>query len=80
MTVKRGIATLLCLCTLAAAAPAGAEVIHLRITSREPFADDVPDKVGRYERIRGRVVYALDPEHEANLAVVDLGLAAQNGE
>ena len=80
MTVKRGIATLLCLCTLAAAAPAGAEVIHLRITSREPFADDVPDKVGRYERIRGRVVYALDPEHEANRAVVDLGLAAQNGE
>ena len=80
MTVKRGIATLLCLCALAVAAPTEAEVVHLRITSRQPFADDVPDKVGRYERIRGRVVYALDPEHEANQAVVDLGLAAQNGE
>jgi len=80
MTIKRRIATLLCLCTLAIAVPAGAEVIHVRITSRQPFADDVPDKVGRYERIRGRVVYALDPEHEANQGIVDLGLAAQNGE
>ena len=71
---------LLVLCILTPSAPAGAEVIHVRITSREPFADDVPDKVGRYERIRGRVVYALDPEHEANRAVVDLRLAAQNGE
>ena len=80
MTVKRGIATLLWVCALAVASTASAEVIHLRITSRQPFADDVPDKVGRYERIRGRVVYALDPELDANRAVVDLGLAAQNGE
>lgn len=75
---NRAAATLLVL--LAVAAPAAAEVVHLRITSREPFADDVPDKVGRYERIRGQVVYALDPEHEANRAVVDLSRAAQNGE
>ena len=81
MGVRAGFATvLLVLCILTPSAPAGAEVIHVRVTSREPFADDVPDKVGRYERIRGRVVYALDPEHEANQAVVDLGLAAQNGE
>ncbi len=79
MTVRRGIAAVLYLCSLAVAAPAGAEVIQVRITSREPFADEVPDKVGRYERIRGRVVYALDPEHEANRAVVDLDRAAQNG-
>ena len=73
-------AVLLVWCILAPSAPAGAEVIQVTITSRTPFADDVPDKVGRYERIRGVVVYALDPEHEANQAVVDLGLAAQNGE
>ncbi len=73
-------AVLLVWCILAPSAPAGAEVIHVTITSREPFADDVADKVGRYERIRGRVVYALDPEHEANRAVVDLPRAAQNGE
>ena len=65
---------------LAIAMPAGAEVIHVRITSRQPFADEVPDKVGRYERIRGRVVYALDPGHEANQGIVDLRFAAQNGE
>ena len=80
MTVERAIVVALCLCVLAIAAPASAEVVQVTIISREPFADDVPDKVGRYERIRGRVVYALDPEHEANQAVVDLGLAAQNGE
>ena len=81
MGVRTGFAAvLLVLCILTPSAPAGAEVIHVRVTSREPFADDVPDKVGRYERIRGRVVYALDPEHEANRAVVDLELAAQNGE
>ena len=81
MGVRTGFAAVLLVpCILTPPAPAGAEVIHVRVTSREPFADDVPDKVGRYERIRGRVVYALDPEHEANQAVVDLGLAAQNGE
>ena len=81
MDVRTGsAAVLLVLFVLMPSAPAVAEVVHVRITSRQPFADDVPDKVGRYERIRGRVVYALDPEHEANRAVVDLDLAAQNGE
>ena len=80
MTVRRGIAAALCLCVLPLAAPANAEVIHLTITSREPFGEDVPGKVGPYERIRGQVVYALDPEHEANRGIVDLRLAAQNGE
>ncbi len=75
---SRAVAAILVL--LATAAPASAEVIHVRVTSRQPFADEVPDKVGRYERIRGRVVYALDPEHEANQGIVDLDLAAQNGE
>lgn len=73
-------AAAVCLWTLAGAAPADAEVIQVTVTSREPFGEDVPDKVGPYERIRGRVVYALDPEHEANRAVVDLRLAARNGE
>ena len=55
-----------------------AEVIHVQITSREPFAEDVPNKVGPYERLRGRVVYALDPAHDANRAVVDLDTATPN--
>ena len=60
--------------------PAAAEVIRIQITSREPFAEDVPGKVGPYERLRGRVVYALDPEHEANQRIVDLKLATRNEE
>ncbi len=60
--------------------PVRAEVIQVIVESRTPFASDVPDKVGPYERIRGRVVYALDPNHEANQAIVDLSLAATNGE
>ena len=64
---------------VAMAGPAGAEVIQVIVDSRTPFAEEVSDKVGSYERIRGRVVYALDPDHEANRGVVDLALAARNG-
>jgi len=62
----------------AMAGPAGAEVIQVIVDSRTSFAEDVADKVGSYERIRGRVVYALDPDHEANRGVVDLSFAARN--
>ncbi len=63
----------------AVASSVQAEVLRVIVESRTAFAEDVEDKVGPYERIRGRVVYALDPDLEANRAVVDLGLAATNG-
>jgi hypothetical protein len=66
------------LLVLLPASAATAEVIHLVITSREPFAADVPGKVGPYERLRGRVVYALDPAHDANGRIVDLAAATPN--
>ena len=65
---------------LPAAVPAGAEVIRFVVTSREPFGEDVAGKVGPYERIRGRVVYSLDPTLEANARIVDLDRALTNGE
>ncbi len=68
-----------CACVPTLAATASAEVIRLDILSREPV-EAVPGQVGAYERLRGRVVYAIDPDHPANRAVVDLGLAADNGE
>jgi len=74
--MRTGLATLI---ALAMAGSVNAEVIQVIIDSRTPFAEDIGDKVGPYERIRGRVVYALDPGHEANRAVVDLSLAAKNG-
>ena len=73
-------AAVLALVALALAVPAAAEVIRLDITSREPFAADVPGGVGPYERLRGRVVYALDPDLEANSRIVDLAAAAPNEE
>ena len=76
MTGSR-IPVLLCLALLLAV-PASSEVIQVIITAREPFGADVPGKVGPYERIRGRVVYALDPDHAANARIVDLKLAAPN--
>jgi hypothetical protein len=62
------------------ATPVAAEVIRFDITSREPFGEDVPSKRGPYERIRGVVVYSLDPSDEANARIVDLDLAATDGQ
>ena len=71
-------AAVLALVAVALAVPAAAEVIRLDITSREPYAADAPGRIGPYERLRGRVVYALDPDHEANARIVDLAAAAPN--
>ena len=58
--------------------PVTAEVTRIQITSRTLFADDVLEKIGPYERLRGRVVYALDPDIQANQRIVDLRLATPN--
>ena len=57
---------------------AAAEVVRLEITSRVPFGAAVESKVGAYERLRGRAVYALDPEAAANRGIVDLDLAIRD--
>ncbi len=54
---------------------AAAEVVRLDITSRVPFGEEVESKIGAYERLRGRVVYSLDPDAAANRGIVDLALA-----
>ena len=59
---------------LAFSSPLQAEVLRVIVESRTAFSEDVEGKIGPYERIRGRVVYALDPDLEANGAVVDLHL------
>ncbi len=65
---------------LASALPAAAEVIRLDVASREPFGREVDSKIGPYERIRGRVVYALDPAHDANADIIDLDIAVTDGQ
>jgi hypothetical protein len=58
-----------------------AEVERIEITSREIFAagHEFGDS-GPYEKIRGRLFYAVDPEHPANAAVVDLELAPRGAD
>lgn len=59
-----------------AAASAPAEVVRLEVASREPFAGGMAfGPTGAYEKIRGRLVYSIDPASPANAAVVDLKLA-----
>jgi hypothetical protein len=63
------------------AGPAWAEVERVEITSREVFADGASfGDTGPYEKIRGRLHYAVDPADEANAAIVDLGLAPRGAD
>jgi hypothetical protein len=52
------------------------EVERIEITSRSLFADGlIYGDVGAYEKIRGELFYAVDPENPANAKIVDLELA-----
>ena len=75
---RRALSWLLVPLWLSVAAGAAAEVIRIDITSREPFGEAVESEVGPYERLRGRVVYALNPSAEVNRAIVDLDLAVRD--
>jgi hypothetical protein len=67
------------MCLLATTAPA--EVERVEITSREVFADGMNfGDTGPYEKIRGRLFYAVDPENPANAAIVDLELAPRGAD
>ena len=51
-------------------------VVELQTTNREPYAGGRQyANSGSYERIDGVLVFAVDPEHRANLCIVDLDLA-----
>ena len=56
--------------------PAAAAVERIEIIERAPFAEGAAfGTVGSYERIRGRLHFAVDPEEPANARIVDLKLA-----
>ncbi len=55
-------------------------VTHFEITSRTPFEDGRDFGAGAYERVEGTLHFAVDPEHEANREVVDLGLAPRDSD
>ena len=55
---------------------AQARVSWIEITERVPFAGGMAfGKVGPYEKIRGRLHYAIDPDNRFNKQIVDLHLA-----
>jgi hypothetical protein len=65
-----------CAGLILSARSAAAAVEEVEILVREPFADGhVFGEGGAYERIKGRLHYAVDPYDPANADVVDLGLA-----
>jgi hypothetical protein len=54
-------------------------VTALRVTQRSTVLDGRPfGAVGAYEKIAGVLRLAVDPAHEANQAIADLGLAPRN--
>jgi Alpha/beta hydrolase domain len=69
--------------TLASVGPApiaAAAVDRIEIVERGPFAEGAAfGAVGSYERIRGRLHFAVDPEDPANALIVDLKLAPGDG-
>ena len=63
-------------CLIIAARPATAAVERIEVLVREPLAHGQTfGEVGAYERIKGRLHYAVDPDDHANADIVDLGLA-----
>ncbi len=56
-------------------------VVGFEIQRRAPYAGGQEfGESGPYERIDGVISYAVDPEHEANGAIVDLALAPRDGD
>jgi hypothetical protein len=69
----------LALLVLMAASPSAAEVVRVETLSRKPFAKGAAfGTVGAYEKIRGRLHYAVDPKNPANARIVDLRLAPRD--
>jgi hypothetical protein len=60
---------------------ASAEVERIEITSRSVFAGGLEyGEVGPYEKIRGKLFYAVDPDNAANAAIVDLDFAPRGAD
>src|ERR1700685_3963950 len=58
---------------------AQAEVKRIVIASREPWLQGRSlGPAGAYEKLQGRVVYAVNPNDAANLKIADLALAPRN--
>lgn len=69
---------LVCL-ALGACSLVSAGVTRVEVTERSDVLDGRPfGDAGPYERLTGRVFYAVDPAHRSNSGIADLALAARN--
>ena len=56
-------------------------VTQFEITSRRPLAEGREfGDVGRYEEVQGILRFAVDPNHESNSRITDIGLAPRNAQ
>src|SRR5581483_9507978 len=60
---------------------AQAHIVRVEVTSRSDVDNGKPfGLVGAYEKITGRVYFAVNPENSHNRQIVDLDKAARNGQ
>src|SRR5580765_2130317 len=72
------VSRVLCLAALVAA-PASAEVVRIEVQSRSDLlGGQVFGAAGPYEKLSGRIFFAVDPALPANRIVADLGKAPPN--
>ena len=78
--MTRTIAAVLALACLAAST-ANAEVVRIEVQSRADVADGKPfGLAGPYERLVGKVYFAVDPDNPANAIIADIGFAPRNAD
>lgn len=67
------------ICVIQLASAAHAEVVRWEIAKREPYqAGKAFADRGPYDRLLGKVHFAIDPQNEHNAPIVDLKLAPRN--
>ncbi|HUE85222.1 MAG TPA: hypothetical protein VMO26_04020, partial [Vicinamibacterales bacterium] len=61
------------------AAPVHAEVVRIEVTSRaDVLAGRAFGAAGPYEKLAGRIYFAVDPRNPVNQIIADIGLAPRN--
>src|SRR5438128_161797 len=69
----------ICIVALLIAAPAAAEVVRVEIQSRSDLAGgQIFGAVGAYEKIAGKIFFAVDPSLPANRIITDIDKAPRN--
>ena len=67
------------LCVVLVAAPVGAEVVRIEVKSRaDVLAGQSFGTAGPYEKLSGRIHFAVDPRNTANQIIADIDKAPKN--